>query len=259
MAFIDCEGIRLHYRLTGETGLPVVLFSNSLGADLSMWDPQLEAMAADFRILRYDTRGHGQSSAPPGPYAIADLGRDVLRLLDALAIERASFCGLSMGGLVGQWLGIHAAHRIDKLVLANTAAKIGIAELWNARIEFVRKEGLGPVVPGTLERWFTPGFHAANPAVVAATAAMFGSANVTAYAACCAAIRDADFRADLGSISAPALAIAGSFDPVTSPEDGRYLADSIPGASYVELPAAHLSNCESATAFNEALLGFFRA
>lgn len=259
MAFLDCEGNRLHYQLTGDPGLPVLAFSNSLGAELSMWEPQLAALAPKFRILRYDTRGHGLSSASPGPYAIADLGRDVLCLLDALEIQCASFCGLSMGGLIGQWLGIHAAQRLDKLVLANTAAKIGVPEIWNARIELILREGLGPVVPGTLDRWFTGPFHAANPAIVAATAAMIHSTDVSAYAACCAAIRDADFRANLGSIAVPTLAIAGCFDPVTSPQDGRYLADTIPGASYVELPAAHLSNCESASAFNAALGRFLCA
>ena len=259
MTFVDFEGIRLHYQLTGDSSLPVLVFSNSLGADLSMWEPQLGALAPHFRILRYDNRGQGGSSASAGPHTIEGLSRDVLRLLDSLQIERASFCGISMGGVIGQWLGIHAADRLHKLVLANTAAKIGVPDAWNARIELVLREGLDPVIPGTLERWFTPAFHAEHPETIVATAAMLRGANVTAYAACCTAIRDADFRASLSAIVAPTLVLTGTSDPVTTPEDGRFLAGNIPDASYVELAAAHLSNVEAAAAFNAALLDFLCA
>ena len=259
MPYVDFEGIRLNYRLTGESGLPVLVFSNSLGANLSMWEPQLAGLAPHFRVLRYDNRGHGKSSAAAGPHAIEDMGRDVLRLLDSLEIERAGFCGISMGGVVGQWLGIHAADRLHKLVLANTAAKIGVPDAWNARIELVLREGLDPVIPGTLERWFTPAFHAAHPEAIRATAAMLRGTDATAYAACCAALRDSDFRTALPAIAVPALVLAGTRDPVTTPEDGRYLADNIPAASYLELNAAHLSNVEAARAFNAALLDFLRA
>lgn len=258
MPFVDFEGIRLHYQLTGDSSLPVLVFSNSLGADLSMWEPQIGALAPHFRILCYDNRGHGGSFASAGSYTIEGLSRDVLRLLDMLQIERASFCGISMGGVIGQWLGIHAADRLHKLVLANTAAKIGVPDAWNARIELVLREGLDPVIPGTLERWFTPAFHAA-PETIQAIAVMLRGANVTAYAACCAAIRDADFRASLSALVAPTLVLAGTHDPVTTPEDGRYLADNIPDASYVELAAAHLSNVEAPAAFNAALLDFLCA
>ncbi len=256
MAFTDFEGIRLHYELTGDRSRPVLVFSNSLGANLSMWELQVAALTPYFRILRYDTRGHGQSSALPSPYSISDLGLDLLRLLDSVGIARASFCGLSMGGVIGQWLGIHAGHRLHKLVLANTAAKIGVPEVWNSRMELVLREGLAPVIPGTLERWFTPAFHAAQPAVIRATAAMLETTDVAAYAACCAAIRDADFRPSLAKIQTPTLVIAGAYDPVTSPQDGRYLADNSPSALYVELPAAHLSNVEDPVGFNAALLAF---
>lgn len=259
MTLADFEGIRLHYQLTGDSSLPVLVLSNSLGANLSMWEPQLAALAADFRILRYDNRGHGQSSAAAGPCTVEDLSRDLLRLLDALQIERASFCGISMGGIVGQWLGIHAADRLHKLVLADTAAKIGIADVWNARIELVLREGLDPVIPGTLLRWFTPAFHDAHPEAIRSTEAMLRGTTVQAYAACCAAIRDADFRTSLSAVAAQTLVLAGTHDPVTTPEDGRYLADNIPVARYVELAAAHLSNVEAAPAFNAALLDFLRA
>jgi len=259
VAFVDFEGIRLHYHLSGENSLPALVLSNSLGADLSMWQRQLAALAPRFRILRYDTRGHGQSLASGDSFTIEDLSRDVLRLLDALDMERASFCGISMGGAVGQWLGIHAGGRLERLVLANTAAKIGVAEVWDARIDLVLRQGLTPVIPGTLERWFTPAFHAAHPDVIRATAAMIENTNVPAYAACCAALRDADFRPELARIATPTLVIAGSLDPVTTPEDGRLLADTIPGSHYVQLPAAHLSNIEADDGFNAALLDFLSA
>ena len=256
MAFADLDNVRIHYELTGKAGLPVLVLSNSLGVNLSMWKPQVEAFSAHSQVLRYDTRGHGQSSVPRGPYAIDDLGGDVLGLLDTLEIKRASFCGLSMGGSTGQWLGIHAADRIDKLILANTAAKIGEAEIWNVRIAVALSEGLETIIPGTLERWFTPEFRAANPEVVANTKAMLEATNVQGYAACSAAIRDSDFRATLSAITIPTLVISGRHDPVTPPENGRTLAAAIPGALYVELEAAHLSNLEALTEFNAAVTTF---
>jgi len=256
MAYIDREGCLLHYELIGDAGLPVLVFSNSLGSNLTMWEPQIEVLISHFRLLRYDTRGHGKSSITPGPYTIEQLGRDVLYLLDVLEIEQANFCGLSMGGLIGQWLAIHAASRLHKLVLANTAAKIGAEEVWNARIATVLREGLTPIIPGTLERWFTAGFRVAQPGVVATIEAMLQSADPQGYAANCAAIRDADFRTALHAIHTPTLVIVGARDPSTTPEDGRFLAKHIGDSQYVELPAAHLSNVEAANGFNAALLGF---
>ena len=259
MAFVELDGIRIRYELTGDPGLPVLVMSHSLGVDLTMWEPQLAALAPHVRVLRYDTRGHGGSSVAEGPYTAADLGGDVLALLDALDVQQASFCGLSMGGVVGQWLGIHAQDRILKLVLADTAAKIGTEEGWNTRIETVLRDGLEPVVPGTLERWFTAPFRAAEPETIARTAAVLGATSAKGYAGCCAAIRDADFRRSIAQIGVPTLVITGSGDPVTPPADGRFMADSIAGSRYVELAAAHLSNVEAAGAFNEALLAFLSA
>jgi len=257
MAFAELEGVRLHFELSDGLGLPVLVFSNSLGANLSMWEAQAAALSGRFRILRYDTRGHGQSSVPDGPYSAEELGGDLLGLLDALAVDRFSFCGLSMGGSTGQWLAIHAADRLEKLVLANTAAKIGSAEMWDARIATVEEQGLGPVAPGTLERWYTAEFRAEAPDVVTRTSEMILKTDPAGYAACCAAIRDADFRAELTGISAPTLVIAGTHDPVTTVADGRFLAEGIPGAAYVELDAAHLSCIEASGEFNNALMSFF--
>lgn len=253
MAFAELDDVRIHYELSGDAGLPTLVLSHSLGASLAMWEAQASALRSHFRLLRYDTRGHGRSSIPPGPYTIADLGQDVLHLLDCLEIEQASFCGLSMGGSTGQWLAINAPKRLHKLILANTAAKIGAGEIWNARIETVLKDGLDSIIPATLGRWFTPSFHTAHPDTVAATAAMLSATDVQGYAACCAAIRDADFRATFQTITTPTLVIAGTHDPVTTPDDGKFLAENIAGARHVELPAAHLSNVEAANEFNAAV------
>ena len=259
MAFEELDGVRIRYELTGDPGWPVLVLSHSLGADLTMWEPQLAALAQHVCVLRYDIRGHGGSSVPEGPYTAADLGGDVLALLDALGIQQASFCGLSMGGVVGQWLGIHAQDRIQRLVLADTAAKIGTEEGWNSRIETVLRDGLDSVIPGTLERWFTAPFRAAEPETIARTAALLGATSAKGYAACCAAIRDADFRSEVKRIKVPTLIIAGREDPVTSTQDGKFLAEAIADSKYVELASAHLSNVEAADAFNESLLIFLSA
>ena len=250
------EGLPLHYTLSGRPGHPVLVFAHSLGVNLEMWQPQLASLSPRFQILRYDVRGHGGSGIPTGPANVEQLGRDVLGLLDHLRLERVAFCGLSMGGSIGQWLGINAPERLQRLVLANTAAKIGSAETWNPRIALVEREGLTPVIPGTLERWFTPAFHAAHPEVIASTRSQLEATAVPGYTACCAAVRDADFRSTAASISIPTLVLTGTHDPVTPPADARWLADQIPHARYLELPAAHLSSVEAAETFNHALLNF---
>ena len=172
MPFAESNGARLNYRFDGSADAPVLVFSNSLGTNLSMWDPQIPVLAGKFRVLRYDTRGHGQSSVTAGPYSITQLGRDVVGLLDGLGIERAHFCGLSMGGAIGMWLGICAPERINRLVLCNTAAKIGAAEMWNTRIDTVRTNGLSAVAETQAQRWFTPAFIAKAPDVIASTRQM---------------------------------------------------------------------------------------
>src|SRR5438067_2664831 len=155
MPFVDVAGVKIHYRIDGPDQAPVVLLSNSLGADLAMWDAQMPALATRYRVLRYDARAHGQSNAPPGRYTIEQLARDVIAILDALAVDRVRFCGLSMGGMIGQWLALHAPNRLEQLVLANTAAKIGTDETWNARIDAVRRGGMAAIADGVLARWFT--------------------------------------------------------------------------------------------------------
>ncbi|MBZ5549280.1 MAG: 3-oxoadipate enol-lactonase [Acidobacteriia bacterium] len=255
MPFVDVGELRTHYELTGDRE-PVLVFSNSLGTDFSMWDPQMAELGRRFRILRNDTRGHGRSSVTPGEYTIEQLGRDVLGLLDALHLDRVHFCGLSMGGMIGMWLGIHAPNRLHRLVLCNTAARIGTQEMWNARIATVRKDGMKPVAASVIERWFTPGFRASCQEKVARAQHMLENAPPEGYAACCAAIRDMDQREAVAQIKAPTLVIYGGSDPVTPASDAHFLKDRIPGAAEVELPAAHLSNVEQADAFTEAVRHF---
>ncbi|HWZ97428.1 MAG TPA: 3-oxoadipate enol-lactonase [Candidatus Dormibacteraeota bacterium] len=259
MPFADLSDVRIHYSLTGPESAPVLVLSNSLGANFSTWGPQLSDFSSHFRLLRYDTRGHGQSSITPGPYSIELLANDVLHLLDALRLDRVSFCGLSMGGQTGIWLGLYASHRLNKLVLCNTGAKIGTADSWDTRINAVLARGIKDVSAVVLSRWFTASFSSAHPEVAAATLKMLESSNVQGYTACCAAVRDFDARNQLNSISVPTLVIAGAQDLSTPPADGRFIADQIPGARFVELRAAHLSNIEAATKFTSEVQNFLSA
>ncbi len=224
-----------------------------------MWDPQVPQFLKSFRVLRYDTRGHGQSPVTPGPYSIGQLAGDVLALADALKLDRFHFCGLSMGGMIGMWLAANTPQRLDKLVLCSTSAKIGTPEIWNARIDTVRKQGMKPVAAATVERWFSPAFRAKNPATVASIQKMLEAANPQGYAACCAAVRDFDFREQLGNIRTPTLVISGTHDPAAPPADGRFLADHIQGARYVELNTAHLSNVEDADRFTREVIAFLNS
>jgi 3-oxoadipate enol-lactonase len=254
---IDVADVRLRYRFDGPAQAPVLVMLNSLGCLLSMWDRQIPALTQRFRVLRFDTRGHGQSSIGTAPYTIDRVGRDVVDLLDALAIDRAHFCGLSMGGMVGMWLGIHAPHRAHRIALCNTAAKIGTPERWNARIEAIRAGGMAAVVDAIIKIWFTEGFLAREPAAVAEIRQQLDHANAQGYVAACAAIRDMDQREAIAAIKLPTLVIAGTHDGSTPPAEGRFIAERITGARYVELDAAHLSNIEAAAPFNAALVEFF--
>ena len=256
MAFIEVEGGRLHHQLDGPESAPVIVLSNSLGTSMGMWEPQMAELTRQFRVLRYDTRGHGLSTVTPGPYSIAGLGRDVTSLLDSLAIERAHFCGLSMGGMIGQWLGIHAAHRVDRLVLCNTAARISTVEAWNTRISMVRQGSMEAITSAVLQRWFTADFMERAPAAIESMREMLSGTSAQGYVGCCEALRDADLIADAARIKARTLVIAGAHDPATPPEQGRFLAARIAGARYLELPASHLSNIEAAEAFTDALMDF---
>lgn len=262
MASVQLADGLLNYQLDGPEGAPVLVLSNSLGTNLHMWDTQLPAFTAHFRVLRYDTRGHGQSLVTEGPYSIEQLGRDVLALLDALQIERAHFCGLSMGGLIGQWLGINAGHRLNRLIVCNTAAKIATPEVWNPRIETVLRDGQAAMVglrDASIERWFTPAYAAAHPDQAKRITDMLAATSPQGYAANCAAVRDADFRDQLGEIKVPMLVISGSADAVTPPSGGLFIRDKVKGAEYAEFHAAHLSNVEVGEPFSRCVIDFLLA
>ena len=262
MAFVQLADGELHYQLDGPVDAPVLVLSNSLGTDLHMWDIQIPAFAEHFRVLRFDTRGHGKSLVTKGPYSIEQLGQDVIALLDALGIQRAHFCGLSMGGLIGQWLGIHAGERLQRLVVCNTAAKIGTPEIWNPRIETVLRDGAAAMVAlrdASIARWFTADFAAANPHQAQQITDMLAATSPEGYAANCAAVRDADFRGQVASIKVPTLVIAGTEDAVTPPEGGHFIQNHVQGAEYAEFYAAHLSNVQAGAAFSDRVIEFLLA
>jgi 3-oxoadipate enol-lactonase / 4-carboxymuconolactone decarboxylase len=255
MPILELSNGRLFFQIEGKANAPVLIFSNSLGTDHQMWDEQVEILKQYFKIVRYDTRGHGQSGVSDGEYNLDLLGGDVLALADSLGIEKFSFCGLSMGGLIGQWLGVNHSDRLEKLIICNTAAKIGNADHWEQRISHVLANGTSSIWEATLERWFTPNFRN-NDSQIAPVKQAFIGCSAVGYTNCCATIRDADFREQLGKIDVPTLVITGSQDPVTNVEQASYLATHIPDASLVILQAAHLSNVEQGNRFTEVLLAF---
>lgn len=258
MPFIDLPSHRAHYRIDGREGAPWLTFCNSLGTDLQMWDPQVAALSDDYRILRYDRRGHGQSGTPAGLYSIDDLGGDVLGLWDALGIERSHFCGLSIGGLTGQWLGLNAGQRLQRLAVCATAAKIGSSESWAERVALVQAQGVAPLAEATRLRWFTPAFVDRQPQLVDAIIATFLETTAQGYAGCCNAVGGADFRGRLGAIAVPLLAIAGDDDPVCPPSDLQAIAGAAANGRFDQVHGRHICNLESPQAFNEILRGFLQ-
>ncbi|MDB5420431.1 MAG: 3-oxoadipate enol-lactonase [Brevundimonas sp.] len=247
------DGCRVSYHFDGPDDAPVLLLSNSLGTDLEMWAPQIEAWTRTFRVLRYDQRGHGASDAPAGAYSMDRLGRDVVELLDALQLAKVHFCGLSLGGMVGQWLGVHASDRLNRLVLANTSSWMGPPSGWDARIALVREQGMAPLAQASVERWFTPEFVAAAPDAIAPIVTTLKATNPVGYAGCCAAIRDMDMRRVAALIGCPTLVIGGLRDPSTPPSHSEALAAAISGSRIEMLEAAHLANIEEPRPFAEAV------
>jgi 3-oxoadipate enol-lactonase len=224
-----------------------------------MWDAVAEIVKTKFNILRYDTLGHGRSTINSENVSVEALGRDVLELLDSLKLEKVYFCGLSMGGMIGQWLGINAPERFEKIILANTAAKIGTAESWNTRIDLVKTNGLNVLLKGTAERWFTPAFREKNPEVVNAILEKFKQNSVQGYVANCTAVRDANFREDLQNLKVSTLIISGLQDEVTTVADGNFMQEKIPDSRHVQLNANHLSAVELPEEFARAILDFKEA
>ena len=250
--------VKLHHTVDGAIGSRVLLLAGSLGTTLQMWEPQLAALSPVATLVRFDHRGHGGSPAPAGPYAIDDLGRDVLALMDDLELGHATFCGLSIGGMVGQWLAINAPERIDRVILLCTGAHLPPAEQWLERAAAVRSAGTAEVLAdAVVARWFTEPFAAANPDTVERHRAMIAATDPGGYAACCEAIAAMDLRAGLPSVRAPALVVSGAQDPSIPAEHGRAIARAVPGARFELLdPGAHLATVERADVVNELVAGF---
>ena len=258
MPMIDAAGCKINVEVEGPDKAPALMLSNSLGTNLHMWDEQAPELSKHFRLVRYDRRGHGKSEVPKGPYSMEQFGRDVIAILDALGIKKTSWCGLSMGGMVGQWLGANAPDRVEKLVLSNTSSYMADKSIWNDRIKTVKEKGLANMVDGNMERWFTPEFRAKAPDTLKRMKEMFVATKPEGYIACCEAIRDMDFRQSNARITAPTLIIIGGRDPATTPAVGEQIHREIKGSKVETLDAAHISNMEQPKAYTDILLKFLR-
>jgi 3-oxoadipate enol-lactonase len=259
MAEMMIDGVAFNVVVEGQDDAPAILVAHSLGADLTQWDPQMDSLARRFRVIRYDSRGHGHTEATPGPYSVEQLGRDALAVLDALGVEKTHYMGLSLGGIVGMWLLANAPERIDRAILANTSACFGHPDLWNGRIRHALADGMDSLAGPTMDRWFTRDFHESAPEAIERIAARFRATSPEGYAATAAALRDADLREAIRGVQNRVLVIVGAQDPAATPAAGGLIADSIRGARLVALDAAHLSNIEAANAFNRAMVSFLTA
>jgi 3-oxoadipate enol-lactonase len=251
------DGIRIRYEVGGRQDGPPLLFSNSLGTNLSMWDGQVRyAEARGFRVIRYDQRGHGKSGSPDGDYPLARLAEDVIDLLNALGIEKAVFCGLSMGGMTGMRLAIDHPERFSRMALCNTSSFMPPRDFWEARIKAVKDGGMEAIADAVVERWLTKEFRGSEIAATKRVRDMIVATNTTGYVGCCAAIRDMDLRKHLSGIGMPALVVIGAHDPATTPEQGEYIVAHFPGVRKAVLDSAHLSNIERRDEFNRIVLGY---
>lgn len=259
MAFLNTGSFVQHYRVDGMAGKPAILFANSLGSDLRIWDDVAARLAANYFVIRYDLRGHGLSEAPPAPYSARDLAGDAVAVLDALAIPKAILCGVSVGGLIAQAVALHYSERVRALILSDTGAKIATSEQWQQRIDKVRADGVDSLVQMTMERWFSSGFRARCPADVRGYALMLRQTSADGYIGTCAALRDTDLRAAVARIKQPTLVLCGAEDIATPPELGRELAGLIPGAQFSLIEnAAHLPCVEQPDAVAGRLMQFFQ-
>ncbi|MDP6352983.1 MAG: 3-oxoadipate enol-lactonase [Alphaproteobacteria bacterium] len=258
---ITANGVGIGYRLDGPEDAPVVCLSNSLASNMTMWAPQVAALAADYRVLRYDTRGHGTSEAVPGPYSIAMLAEDLLALFSELGIARAHFVGLSLGGMIGQWLAAHHGEVLASAALCSTTSRVPpeMAPAWDERVATAEGAGMAALVEPTIERWFSPAFVAAEPGAVDPVRAMIRDTSIAGYAGCIGAIKTLDQTAMLAGIDVPTLVIVGEDDPATPVAAARLIHGAVANSELVVIPGArHLCNIERGGAFNDALLGFLR-
>lgn len=256
MPMIHADGCSIHAVVEGREDAPVLMLSNSLGTTHQMWREQIKAMTEHFRLVRYDRRGHGKSGLTRGPYTMERLARDALAVMDGLDLKKVDWCGLSMGGMEGMWLGANAPERIDRLVLSNTTDYFPDKTPWNDRIKLVREKGLKALVGPNMERWFTKEFRDRSPDTMAWMTQMFLSTPPEGYIACGEAVRDMDHRALLPKIKPPTLIVAGRHDPATTLQAAESMRSRIPGAKLTVLEAAHISNVERPREYNEALLNF---
>jgi 3-oxoadipate enol-lactonase len=247
--------VEVHAVVEGPEGAPVLLLSNSLGADLAMWDPQVPALTEHFRVVRYDTRGHGRSPVPEGDSTIDDLADDVVALLDRLGVGTAHVAGLSIGGMTALRLAVREPQRVAALAVLCSSAYTGNEQSWRDRADTARKEGTGALADAVVGRWFTPAYAAEHPDLVARMRATIAGTSDAGYASCCAAIAGMDQRADLASITAPTLVVSGADDPALPPDHQQLIAEGIPGARLLTVsPGAHLANIEQAAQVTDALI-----
>ena len=258
MPIFNNQEIALNYATFGDISNPALIFSNSLGTSYHMWQPQIDVLQNDYFIICYDTRGHGQSSAPIGPYNLAQLGQDAINLIDYLNIDKVFFCGISMGGMTGQWLAINHPHRFYHLMLCNTAAKIGNEAAWRERAQLVREQGLDPIATTAALRWFTGQFIDNHPDVVKALSDALAAGSSEGYASCCEALSVADTREQLKNIRVPVTVLSGTEDPVTTVADGQYMVDHIPNAKLATIDASHISNIERPQEFTKYISQYLK-
>jgi 3-oxoadipate enol-lactonase len=257
MPTVQSDGCPINYHIEGQQNAPVLMLCNSIGTNLSMWDDQVPAFTKQFRLVRYDRRGHGKSGAPKGAYTMDQLGRDALAIADAAGAKKFSWCGLSMGGMVGQWLGANAPARLDKLVITNTHFYYDDKTPWNDRIKFVGEKGLAALADTMMERWFTAPFRASAPEKVARVRAMFVATPADGFIGCSQAVRDMDYRESNKRITTPTLVMVGAKDPATPPAWGEAISKQIKGAQFASVPdAAHLSNIEQSNIYTQTVLKF---
>lgn len=249
---------QINYQTYGDPSNPAIVFSNSLGTTFRMWQPQIEFLESHYFVIAYDTRGHGASTTPPGPYTLAQLGMDVVNLLDHLNISKAAFCGISMGGITGQWLAIHHSDRFSHVMVSNTAAKIGEEKAWLDRAQLVREQGLSPIATTAAGRWFTDPFIQTHPEMIEKLSNALEAGSPQGYAHCCEALAKADVRQQLNQVKLAMLIIVGQQDPVTTVEDGRYIQGQVSHSQLFEINASHISNLEAPDAFNQVIQQFMK-
>ncbi len=259
MPYFTLNDVNIYYRLDGDPRAPVLLLLNAMGTSLEMWQPQIQHLSEHFNVLRCDSRGHGWSSVTPGPYSIAQLGGDIIDLLDHLGIARAHVCGSSMGGMTAMWLALHHPQRVHGLILSNTAAYIGPPGSWNARVAAVERGGMEAIAAAVVARWFTLDYALLRTEQIGGLVSMFSATPAAGYAASCMAVRECDLRADVAGIDAPTLVICGSGDLWTPPADGHFLHHQIVGSRYLELDAGHLANQQQPARFGRAVAEFLQA